>query len=216
MMENRTKLGECELCQKTVMLTLRHNNIWMCDLCWDDQRRLMNSTIEQAKHADQSIQLKQDLFNAKTIATMELKAAIDNDPTIPANEKDYRFTEVLQRRISHFTDVILTKRAELIEMENEKRAMFSVLQQSAVRLSKEERNRLHIKDRTYPVKPIKPIKPAKDGTPSKGRKPKVDVEAARKYAAQYGVPAEVVIMLAGMNNITPEEAAKRLKKSMDK
>lgn len=205
MNNSRVKLNsECEVCGNMADKVFhQHHNIWMCENCVKIETEAIardaraKALIEESRKVDSNITLKQDVFLAKTVPFVELKAAIDNNLDIPADQKDYAlFTECANRR-KKLQEVIFHKRAELTELETEERMWLVNAQNVAGRVRAEFRNKpefahLYI---AYEPKPItkKQKTTAAKGAPSKKvgftSKDKAELyEAAKKY----GVPAPAV------------------------
>lgn len=216
---NQTKMGECEVCPKTdLKITCTYGNIWMCDECIEKERKLteenmkpenvqarVNATLHQSSKIDESIQVKTDLFNAATVASVELKAAIDNDENIPADQKQYVYANACLERFQKFQKTVFDQRQELLETENKMRMWQMQVQQAASSLRAELREKFKQFDVNYQPAPPKTVKPASPKTGKKFQK-----EDVRKFAAQFKVPEAAVQMLVVARNMTPEAAAKHL------
>lgn len=220
--ENK-KIGDCECCTATeIEVTLHYGNMWMCDTCWSKEKVLLdaakevkveqqhvNKMLAESERIDSSAELKTDLFNAATIAMVELEAAIDNDSEI--TNKDFAKAEAAAKRVQHFKSLIFDKRKELNELENVQRAQQSRLQVLASRIREEERKKLQIESPDYaPAKP-KSAKPASERKPSAG---KMKLDELKQAAEKVGLPADAVsgirsIMIA--KNLNALDAAKHLK-----
>jgi hypothetical protein len=215
----RTEVGECEACDKTkVKVSWRHGSMWLCDECWAKEETLMkenktNETIVTAEKIDQSLHVKSDLFNAETVAIVELKAAIDHDENIP--NKRVKLGEVVKGRILTHRELLAASRQQVIDLESKIRAGQQYLNQLAAQLHESERAALNLQDLEYPVKAPKVVKPKAVKTPSK----KVTKADARLWAIKYGV-ADIpdielaIIMAATAQNKSAEEAAKSLAEKM--
>lgn len=216
---NQTKIQDCEVCSNTaIKTTCTYGNIWMCDECIEKERKLteenmkpenvqarVNATLHAAAKIDESIVVKTDLFNAATVASVELKAAIDNDENIPADQKQYVYANACLERFQKFQKVVFDQRQELLENENKMRMWQTQVQQAASTLRGELREKFKQFDVNYQPIPPKTVKPAAPKTGKKFQK-----EEVRKHAAQYKVPEAAVQMLVVAKNMTPEAAAKHL------
>jgi hypothetical protein len=178
----------------------------------ENQQKRVNDLINRSREVDSSIQLKGDVFNAQTVAIVELKAAIDNDASIPAEQKKFKFAEELKSRYDHLKDVIFGIREELLKKENEMRAFQVNLQHMATQLRAEERDRLKLQDVNYQPSAPKVIKPPTTKTP----KAKFSKEELRAAAAKYGVPEAALQMLVVAKKMTPDEAGQHLKSAFEK
>lgn len=195
-MNNRMKLsGECEVCGKLdVKVTLMHHNMWMCEDCAKTENEALardahaKKVIEESRKVDSNINLKADVFLAKTVPFIELKAAIDNNSEIPADQKDYAlFAECANRR-KKIQEVIFHKRQELNELEIEERMWLVNAQNTAARVRADFRNRpefahLYVEYKPAPItKKNKTTKPAGPSTSSFTAQDKKELfEAAKKY-----------------------------------
>lgn len=224
-----SKLGECEVCDKVeTKISLHYGNMWFCDECWEKEEKVsaehmkpenqqarvnaMNAALEESRKVDSSIQVRTDLFNAATVAIINLKAEIDNNPTI--ENKPFALAEELKNRFEHFKTVIFEMNEKIIEAGNEQKAIQVYLNQLANQLRAEEREKLKIADMSYQparVKPAKPVSIKTTGT----KKTKLDKNELRKYAAELGVAEFTLQMLVVSKGITVEQAANMLRKSIN-
>lgn len=212
MVTNLKAIGQCEVCDKPdVEVINTMGNIKMCADCKaeDDkvvlQTKAVTKIIEDSIKVDTSIQIKTDLFNAATVAAVELKAAIDNNPSIPADQKDYEFTKLCFQRFEHFSKVAFDKHAEYVAAENEKRAWQVQTQTSAGKLRAEFREKFKNFDINYQPAVVKTPKP-KEAKP----KAKSNIKEVKAAASKYGVDASAVQMMVLKRNLDAETAAKEL------
>ena len=220
-----TKIGECEVCPKTeVKITVHYGNMWFCDECWESetkrsaehmspekQQERLNAYLERSRKIDNKAEVKTDLFNASTVAFVELQAAIEQDAAI-ANKR-YALCEEVTRRIEKIDSLIFGHREELLKLENERRMYQVNLQNQAAQLRNEEREKLNIKG-LINYNPATP-KTTKPAAPKKSKK--LDMDAIKRYAAQYGVPAAAIQMLVtAKKSLTYEQAAKQLSEGQKK
>jgi len=212
-----TKIGDCETCARVNLpITLEHHNMWMCQVCVDDEKRAIttkigeaNALLEHARNVDEKVQMKPDMFMAKTVALPELRAAIEHDENIPADRKDSVYAQTCKERYLHFKDVVFKQRQELLEQEQEMRMWQVNMQEAASKLKKEEQDKY--REFTINYQPT-PAKKSKVSEPSGKTKKASDykrselAEASKKYG--FDVSAIRVIML--QKNMTAENAAKYL------
>lgn len=221
-MNRPTKKGDCECCLKTD-ITLHHfNNMWMCDECKTKELALMpevkivngvNNIIEKSRQIDASVEIKADLFNAETVASVELKSAIERDETIPADKKQYVYADESLTRYLQFKQAVFEMREEMNRKENAMRFWQVQARQAAATLHGEFREKFKALDINYqPVAPPKPKLPSAS-KPKTGTK-KFKLEEIKKFAEQYGVPHTSVQLVATAKNLTAEEAAKYLSELM--
>ena len=119
------KLGTCENCDKEkVEIFAAHHNFMMCRECYDKEQEAMKQmneaqrVIDTSRKIDTSITLKADLFNAQTVAFVELFAAIDANPDIPADQKQLAKTKECEARVLHFQQLLSTARQQVEEYGN--------------------------------------------------------------------------------------------------
>jgi len=162
-------------------------------------------TLERQVHVDTTIQVTSDIFNAKTVAIIELKEAIENDDSI--ENKQYELAKRLKDRFTHLKEVIFERTQENLKDSSEQRSIQSYLNNLANNLREKERDELRLKDLTY--KPLPPSKPTK---PRKPKAPKFDKAEIKKYAAELGVDEFTLQMICVSKGLQPKEAAEELKK----
>lgn len=163
-----------------------------------------NELIKQSRMNDKSVNQKTDLFNAQTVANVELKNAIDNDTSI--QNKQFAYCAELKARIEHFSSVIFDARKTLGEATEKQKALQVEFSVQANKLRTEERARLGAIDISYsPSKPktVKPI--VKKASEKKWTKQEV-----REMAAKYSVPVDAVQLICVARNMDAESAAKML------
>lgn len=211
--------NECECCpSKDINLTIVMG-MWMCPVCAEKEKQLqidnnapdkiqarLNESIIQSRKIDNSIVLSTDIFNAKTVAIIELKSIIDSDENI--TNKQYALAEELTRRYKHFEKVIFDARTSINEAGNEQRAIQTYLNTLANSLRVEEREKLKLQDLSY-----QPLTPKSVKSPKGDRKPrtsKVDIDKLRNLSAQYNVPMDAIQMLVLRKGMTLEDAAKHM------
>lgn len=205
---NRQTTGDCECCDRTdIVVTLMHGNMHMCDECIarEVSATAAIKTVDDARKVDESIEIKQDVWNAATVPFIELKAAIDNNPTVPADQKDYALVKEASSRIDRMTAAIFAQEAEIMKLKNERHAWLTNVQVAASKLRADIRAQFKQYDVNYQPAPI--TKKSKSATPVKSPKTfaKEEVNTAAK---KYNVPASAVQMIILSKNISAEEAAK--------
>ena len=62
--------------------------------------------VEESRAVDSSIETKSDVHLAKTVPAIELRAAIENNPEIPADKKDYAYAQECMTRFQNLQKVI--------------------------------------------------------------------------------------------------------------
>lgn len=211
-MNKLTTIGECEVCDKPNMEVFKtKGNINMCAECKADddkivlQSKSVNAIMDDVAKVDTSIQVKQDIFNAATVPAISVKAAIDNDDTIPADQKEYRFTQYCHEQYMKFAAVAFDKHAEYVAAENEKRAWQVQTQTSAGKLRAEYREHFKNLNINYTPATVKTVKPSV-------RKPKQksSVKEIKEASRKYGVDYSAVTMMVLKRNLDADTAAKEL------
>jgi hypothetical protein len=218
--KNAKRIGDCETCERTnLALTLEHRNMWMCEFCVADEKAIItkigeaNVLLEQSRVIDSSIQMKPDMFVAKTIPIIELQASIQQDENIPASQKDSAYAKACNERYLHFKEIVFQRRAELNEFEQEMRAWQVNAQTAAGKLRSDEREKYRHLDINYvPTGPVKSPK-AKSTKAGKPKESKEDFAAA---IAKYDVPAHGVKMMMISKHLSAMEAAAELARMMNK
>jgi hypothetical protein len=217
----------CDCCPNIGPVELRYGTMLMCSSCWLKEQQLqlanntpakqaervdsLNAAIEASRAQDASIQVRTDIFNAATVAIAELKAAIDHDPAI--TNKPFHLASELTTRFNHFTSVIHSKNQEIIDAANQQKAIQVYLNNMANTLRQEEREKLKLSDINY-----KPAGPKIARTPKAVKvnsTKKLDKAEVRKFAAELGIPEYTIQMLCVSKNMTPEQAAGLLRRSIN-
>jgi hypothetical protein len=190
-----------------------HGNMWLCVPCRDVEIKVMEQTkevgsiIDSSRKIDESIELKTDIFLAKSIPAKELYASIQQDDSIPEDQKDYQFTKVCYDRFQHFQKVVFDTRKSLSDAENELRMWQVNVQTSAGKLRTELREHFKNLDISYEPRKLKTPKPAVQKTSPAKKFSKAEVNEAAK---KYNVPAANLQMVATARNMTADEAGKFL------
>jgi len=241
---NKPKFGECEAgnsessCfgRTDVKITCHYGNMWFCDECWDKEiktsqehmspenqakrvdayRSSVESKVIQASRViDSSIRVKSDIFNAATIAIVNIKKSIDENPEV--TNKPYALAEELMKRFGHFTKVIFDGNQQISEIAKQisaagtnQQAIQIYLNQMANQLRAEEREKLRIADINYKPQPV--TKVAKIKTSGTARKGKLDIKELQKYAKDVGVELFTLQMFCVQKGVTPEMGANMLRR----
>lgn len=208
--EKKRLVGDCECCTKSVNVELfTLNGMQMCENCRNVQIAAVstkvgeiNQILQSSAQIDTSIKLKADIWNSKTPALVELRAAIENDANIPSDQKQFAYVKTTYDKFVHLKSVVFKKRQELLEEENELRVLQSDIQTNAAKLRAEERAKFKSLDLTYEAKTPKTVKPA--SSPAAKFKRAELIEAAIKY----GVNKDVLRMICKESGLSPEAAAR--------
>lgn len=224
MFNGQLKKGVCEAAmacksEEIQTLTLQHGNIWMCDDCRAYEHKLSkqietsNQLIIESRRVDESILIKQDIYNAHTIALSEIKAAIQADDSIPPSDKDLLYTQECEKKYKQQTEVIFGLKAQLAEAENIQKVWKVATQEAASVLRAEQRALFAKIDVNYQPS-VKSIKSTKSGpsTPSKSGPSKIEIRKQIQSASEkYGVPMSGLAMMVQTNkNKSIDELAVKL------
>lgn len=217
---------ECECCPNRVAerAIKTYADMKMCPSCHATELRLqaenntpekqqervdsLHEALDRSRALDNAIAVRTDLFNAATVAIVDLKTIIESDDTIV--NKNFKLAEELMARFEHFKSVVFEANAAIVEATNNQKAIQVYLNQLANKLRAEEREKLKIQDLNYKPKEVKPVKPRAVRT----AKAKLDKVALRKYAAELGVSEFTLQMLVVSKGLTVEAAANMLRKSV--
>lgn len=168
----------------------------------------INSVLRDAAAIDSKVEVRADLFNAATKSIIELKAAIDTDPTI--TNKPYALAEALKTRFEHHKTVVFELNQKLVEQGNQQKAIQIYLNTLANQLRAEEREKLKISDISYkPAPPKAPAKPKAVTT-----KKKIDKKELREAASRLGVSEFTLQMIVVQRGISVADAENVLKASI--
>ena len=151
------------------------------------------------------IQVRTDIFNAKTISIIELKKNIDDDDSIV--KKHFALASQLKNKFLHLRKILFDIDEARVSITSEQRSIQTYLNELANRLRTDERDLLKLADMSY--KPVAP-KLVKNQTP-KIKKPKFDKVELKRLSAEIGVPEFTLQTICVAKNIQPAEAAKLLK-----
>ena len=224
--------AECERCT-TTLASLRAETpsrtlhyfmaMWFCPSCYLEEKTLQEQSAAEAearviasreasrtgngvRQAEPIVELQEEIFNASTLAIMELKKIIDADSEIPQEKKAFELGLQLQARFKEFQQVMFDARETLTQAGNASRAIQQYMNTLANQLRVEEREKLKLVDVQYNPSRPKTVKPKSPSGRAKLPK-KFDKEACREAAAKYGVPMEMVQTLVTVKQISYDEAA---------
>lgn len=218
-----SELIECECCDyKGTDVKKVYGNMLMCPACLKKEEELekqteetaqdrvdaMNDVLKRQREIDTSINISTDLFNARTVAIVEMKAAIDQDNTI--ENKEFELASRLKERFTHLKQVVFDIDKQRLEATTEQRSIQQYLNELANRLRTEEREQLRLSDISYQPKPPKVVsdKPRKKRGP---KKPTFDKAELKRVAGEMGIPEFTLQMTCVSKNCTPTEAADFIK-----
>jgi hypothetical protein len=148
------------------------------------------------KAIDATLNISTDIFNAETVSIHEAKKAIDEDPSIPTEQKHYELAKLVEARYDKLSDIISSRRQEITEAESKQRALQTYYNELGKRLRTEERESIRLRDASY-----KPIEPKHIKTPKAPSIKKLNSNEIREACAQAGIPEAVtfitMFMVAG-------------------
>ena len=209
--KGKGKQGTCEVCDKvTEVFSMYGGKMDMCAECKASEEEVVlqsksaEKVIADMRGVDESLTLKQDLFNASTIPIVELKAVIWADESIPQEKKQYVYTTECTRHFEASQKRVFEKRQAVVEEENTQRAWQVAAQTAAGALTAAEREHFKKLNVSYQPATVKSVKPAKSKAPSKNYKG----SEYRDAAAKYNVPVDAVRMIALQRNLNAEDAAR--------
>lgn len=162
-------------------------------------------TLERQLEVDTTIEVASDIFNAKTVAIVEIEQAIADDKSI--ENKQFELAKRLKTRFETLTTAIFERNKQNLEDSSEQRAIQTRLNTLANNLREKEREELRLKDLTY-----KPEPPKKAAKPKKKPGPKFNKAEIREQAAKIGVDEYTLQMICVSKNLQPKEAAEELQK----
>jgi hypothetical protein len=221
-MNQNKRIGTCEVCDKPeLVLYVTQGGILMCQPCIDDEKEKlakyvqMNNVVQTFKQVDQTIHVAQDIYNAKTIPMIQLRAAIEQDENIPVGQKDFVFAQKCEEHMIHLKEILKKQRQEVEENENELRAWGTNQQVAIGKLRLELRGQFTARNIDYaPSKPKITKSSTKEKAPKSASK-KVTAAQAREAAEKYGVNHVLVLMTAQGSNISAEDAAISVYKKLE-
>jgi len=212
----------CETCNNVASVDIVYGNMLMCKDCQDKESKAYaesmkpenqqkrvdahNLALESSRKVDASIQVRTDLFNAATTSIVELCQMIDNDSTI--ENKPYAKALELKTRFDKFQAVIFKANEEIVDANNNQKAIQVYLNQLANTLRAEEREKLKIADINYRPVAVKQVSPAKI------KPKKLDKALVRKAAADLGITEFVMTQFILMSGGDLDKAVEKLKKSI--
>jgi len=218
MNNNVVKVGDCECCPTSVGVSLYQRPVGLvCEGCRDredaavakSEATHVENMVETSRKIDQAIQLKKDIFIAKTVAATELRGAIFADANIPDDQKEYVFAKECHSRMMHFQKVVFDQRQALLESENEMRMWQANVQSSAGKLRADKRAEFRSLDVNY--EPVTP-KPTKSSNKAPNLKKQELVDAAKKY----NLSMSHIRMMSETRKISADQAGRELAEMLKK
>jgi len=225
---NENMHGTCECCPAYDHL-VTFKTLKMCPDCYEKEKsltaelekpenvaeriRVANEAVEKARAIDNSVETRSDIFNAATVAIVELKAAIEANPEI--ENKQFALAEELKRRFEHHKSVIFEANQKIIESTNNQKAIQTYLNTLANQLRAEERQKLQLQDLNYKPNPVKTPTPKKTTTTGTRGKSAAKTTEIRKVAAELGVSEFMIATVCIQRGVDPITAGQIVKKSIE-
>jgi hypothetical protein len=176
----------------------------------DADKRVIDARaiIDVSRQIDDTVKVVSDLFNAKTIAIIELDKAIQADDTI--ENKPYALAQFLHGRFVSLQSSIFGHKEAIVDETNEQKAIQLYFNQLSNRLRAEEREQFKIADINY--KPSAPV--LKKPKPIKAKAVKMDRVELNKYATELGVSASQLQTICIRRGCSVADAAKILQDAL--
>ena len=214
-------IGDCDACSATgvdLFIMPGDTRKPLCVKCFQAERKVVedtkwiNHTLQTARVIDSGIKLDKDVFNANTTSFTELRGAILQDDSIPADKKNHTLVMECEACIQKLNAAIFEKQQIL---DAEKSARHSWIQQTQAfvgKLRDVEREKYKNLNISYAPAPAskKNVKKAATSTTGKSVKKGFNAAECKAAAAKYGVPMHSVRMYQEAKNCSYDEAAKQM------
>ena len=223
-----SNIGECDGCPKTDVELFSVERMNLCADCRDKELEAIeasrndhknspqvNQVLEFSRKQDAGIKLSADVFNAETVSFVTLKAAIDNDPEIPSDQKNHRFMQEIQTRVEALDKAIFDAEKTLMEQKNQRHAWITQRQQFIGKLREDERAKYKQFDVSYQPSTKLP-KAVKTTQPAKPRAKSLNMSKLTEVCKKYDLPRDTVRSIMVSRNMNEEDAALTLAKMMGK
>jgi len=205
----KSAVQDCDCCPDSKMVKCVETfGMMMCEGCIAKQGAV-STFIAETRTIDTSIQVKTDIFNAKTVAAVELRGAIMADASIADDMKEYEYAKATAARQAHLSKVIFEREQQLLEDKNELRMWQTQTNHAVAKLKAEYQAHFKSNDLNYKPQAPKSVKPK-----AIKKAPKFDKVAVMAAAGKYGVPAGAVQMSVLQHHWTPDEAAMDIARAM--
>lgn len=224
----KSKMGDCETCTNSgIEIKCWFGNMYQCADCHakdvahnspeaqqarGETYKQEQKTLQEARAIDSGIQVRTDLFNAATVAIVDIKNTIDNDETI--TNKPFALASELKNRFEHFKTVVFELNEKLVEAGNQQKAIQVYLNNLANQLRAEEREKLKIADINYKPSVVKSptVRTIKTTGTTNKKATKADI---KKAATELGIPEFTLASFVLMNGGNLEAAVNKLKASIE-
>ena len=218
--------------KKTVVNELKlFMTMWMCPSCVDKNKQLqaeseskadirvaaerersndviaVNAIIKQSQTIDAKIEVKTDIFNAETVALIEIQKSVQSDTAIPDDKKFPTIVEECLRKFQLYKEKIFANSQENVDLANKQNAIQKYLNEIKNKLTEAEREKYKLLDANYKPNQVK-IANKPINSPAKPKK--YDKAEIAKAAARANVPTSVIQMICVAKNMTPMQASDSL------
>lgn len=219
---------ECEACTNPPPLRL-FMAMWMCSACIDKNKALqavadsninnrvqaekergnsvleVNKILKESQSVINSVEVKTDIFNAQTVAIVEIAKAIESDESI--TNKSGALAEQLYKLYTTYKEKIFANQQENVELANKQNAIQKYLNELKNKLTEAERERYKLLNVNYKPNQVK-ISNKPINSPAKPKK--YDKAEILKAAQRANVPASIIQMICVAKNMTPMQASDSL------
>lgn len=164
---------------------------------------ILNERLRESHEILNSIKIRSDVFNAETVAIMDIKKTIDADDSIPIDQK--YFTWVKETTLLNYSlkKAIFENSEEGVRLVNRQQAIQTNLNELANKLRIDEREKLKLINIDYKPTSVKVSKPKENKVGTK----KFDRAELKKWASLSGAPEAVLQGICVAKNMSPELAA---------
>jgi len=199
--QHSKKTGDCDCCTESLDVTLYAiaGGMFACESCRDKQNQAQ-SVLNNSHSIDSAVQSKGDVFNAPTVSNIELKGAIENNPAIPAEQKEFEYAREVNARFIHAQEVLFSKRQAVQEAEKVVKEYQKDLQIAVGKLPTHMRTQFKSADVTY-----SPIPATKTPKPGKSNKPVSETAAKRREISEAAEKTGVDSYLIRMTLLSHKE-----------
>lgn len=224
---SHTDMATCEVCGAVGSCNLMYGNILMCKDCEAKERELIEQKIAEnneairakglpvannnpvlaiAQEIDNRVKVRTDIHNSETMAIVDMKKTIDEDPSI--ENKHFALSKMLEARYLNFGEKIFSKKEEITALENQQMAIQRYYNELSKQLRAEEKAQIRLKDVTYQPKEPKVAKP-------RVSKPSINKIELDKLCTEHNVPKNIVsIVLMQKPGMTIAEAVRHVKSTL--
>lgn len=224
---DHTKQATCDSCGNTCGIDGKihgQRNLLLCPECFDKEVEAYRNSSSEIDHTaqiinglqtpaseilkvsrtiDSSVKVKEDLFNAKTKAIVELQDAINRDDSIA--DKHFTLCKAIEERFNHLTSILHDLKNKQEDALTDQRALQTFFQMRAQQLSIEQREQIKLKDLNYKPEPPKLVK----SKPAPVRK--FDINQLKLASAESKIPLQALQAVCVSRNVSALEAVRILK-----